>query len=144
MFTENYINNIKSKEEVLSIISSNEFKKVFTNKNINNVIIFGSLSKDNFSIESDVDIAIISEKKLSIMDELNITAKLEDILERSIDLIDINDDNINNFIKIEALNSKLVVIQDELLESTIEYYDRFYKENEEFWYLLDKEVLSNE
>ena len=144
MFTENYINNIKSKEEVLSIISSNEFKKVFTNKNINNVIIFGSLSKDNFSIESDVDIAIISEKKLSIMDELNITAKLEDILERSIDLIDINDDNINNFIKIEALNSPLVVIQDELLESTIEYYDRFYKENEEFWYLLDKEVLSNE
>lgn len=144
MFTENYMDNIKSKEEILNIISSDEFKEIFINKNINNVIIFGSLSKGDFSIESDIDIAIISEEKLSIMDELNITAKLEDILGRSIDLIDINDDNINNFIKIEALNSKLVVMKNQLLESTIEYYDKFYKENEEFWYLLDKEVLSNE
>ena len=144
MFTENCMDNIKSKEEILNIISSDEFKEIFINKNINNVIIFGSLSKGDFSIESDIDIAIISEEKLSIMDELNITAKLEDILGRSIDLIDINDDNINNFIKIEALNSKLVVMKNQLLESTIEYYDKFYKENEEFWYLLDKEVLSNE
>ena len=144
MFTENYMDNIKSKEEILNIISSDEFKEIFINKNINNVIIFGSLSKGDFSIESDIDIAIISEEKLSIMDELNITAKLEDILGRRIDLIDINDDNINNFIKIEALNSKLVVMKNQLLESTIEYYDKFYKENEEFWYLLDKEVLSNE
>lgn len=144
MFSENCMDNIKSKEEILNIISSDEFKEIFINKNINNVIIFGSLSKGDFSIESDIDIAIISEEKLSIMDELNITAKLEDILGRSIDLIDINDNNINNFIKIEALNSKLVVMKNELLESTIEYYDKFYKENEEFWYLLDKEVLSNE
>lgn len=46
-------------------------------------------------------------------------------------------------IKIEALNSREVIIKDNLLEEAIELYDRLYKENEEFWYILDKVVLES-
>ena len=102
------------------------------------------MSKENFTVESDIDIAIISSKKISINEELELSAELEELLGRSIDLIDINDENVNNIIKIEALKSKFIVTRDIMLDKTIEYYDKFYKENEEFWYLLDKEVLGYE
>lgn len=135
---------VKTKDEILNIISQDEFKNIFFKNEIYNVIIFGSLSKGNFTVESDIDIAIISSKKISINQELVLTAELEELLGRSIDLININDENVNNIIKIEALNSKLIVARDDILDETIEYYDKFYKENEEFWYLLDKEVLGYE
>lgn len=144
MFSNGEISEMKSKDEILDIISKNEFKNIFRENGISNIIIFGSLSNGNFSLESDVDIAIITLKKISINEELFITTKLEELLGRSVDIIDINDDSINNIIKIEALNSKFIVIKDNLLDKAIEYYDNLYKENEEFWYLLDKEVLSFE
>lgn len=144
MFSNGEISEMKSKDEILDIISKNEFKNIFRENGISNIIIFGSLSNGNFSLESDVDIAIITLKKISINEELFITTKLEELLGRSVDIIDINDDSINNIIKIEALNSKFIVIKDNLLDKAIEYYDNLYKENEEFCYLLDKEVLSFE
>ena len=133
-----------SRDEVLKIIHSDLFKNIFLNNGITNVIIFGSLALGDFNEESDIDIAVISKNKISFNTELNITLELEELLGRSIDFIDINDESINNMIKIEALNSREVIIKDNLLEEAIELYDRLYKENEEFWYILDKVVLDNE
>ncbi|WP_061994187.1 nucleotidyltransferase domain-containing protein [Clostridium sp. ATCC 25772] len=133
-----------NREEVLRVIYSRSFKDIFLNNNITNVIIFGSLASGEFNEESDVDIAVISHKKIDFNTELKITLEIEEMLGRSIDFIDINDENINNAIKIEALKSKEVVINDNLLEETLEFYDRLYRENEEFWYILDKVVLENE
>lgn len=137
-------NDIKSKEEILHIIFSEEFKKIFINKNIENVIIFGSLNNDNFNNESDVDIAVIPDGKFTFNDEIDIESQLEDLLGRDIDIININSDNVNVLIKFEALNSKLIVMKNEILNNTIDYYENYYKENEEFWYFLDKAVLYNE
>ena len=50
-----------SKEDILRLVKSNEFKEIFKRNNIENVIIFGSLTKDDFNEESDIDIAIIGE-----------------------------------------------------------------------------------
>ena len=47
--------DIKNKEQILDIISGNEFKDIFLKKHINNVIIFGSLAKGQFTEESDID-----------------------------------------------------------------------------------------
>ncbi len=93
-----------SKEDILRLVKSNEFKEIFKRNNIENVIIFGSLTKDDFNEESDIDIAITGENKISDTVDLNLTLELEDFLGRSIDLIDINDEEIENIIKIEALN----------------------------------------
>lgn len=133
-----------NRDEVLKIIHSDLFKNIFLNNGITNVIIFGSLALGEFNEESDVDIAVISKEKIPFNTELNITLELEELLGRSIDFIDINDESINNMIKIEALNSREVIIKDNLLEEAIELYDRLYKENEEFWYILDKVVLDSE
>lgn len=137
-------NDIKSKDEILSIISSEQFKNIFLNKNIQNVIIFGSLSNDNFNEESDIDIAVIPDSEFTFNDEINIESQLEDLLGREIDIININSDNVNVLIKFEALNSKLIVMKNDTLNTTIDYYENYYKENEEFWYFLDKAVLYNE
>lgn len=137
-------NDIKSKDEILSIISSEQFTNIFLNKNIQNVIIFGSLSNDNFNEESDIDIAVIPDSEFTFNDEIDIESQLEDLLGREIDIININSDNVNVLIKFEALNSKLIVMKNDTLNTTIDYYENYYKENEEFWYFLDKAVLYNE
>ena len=94
----NIHDNLKSKEEILSIINSDKFKNIFLSNNINNVIIFGSIRNTSFNDESDIDIAVISEKPLDINTELKINLSLEEMLERDVDLIDINDNKVNNVI----------------------------------------------
>ena len=116
-----------SKEDILRLVKSNEFKENFKRNNIENVIIFGSLTKDDFNEESDIDIAIIGENKISDTVDLNLTLELEDFLGRSIDLIDINDEEIENIIKIEALNSDMVIIKDSIYEETYNYYDNLFR-----------------
>ena len=133
-----------SKEDILRLVKSNEFKEIFKRNNIENVIIFGSLTKDDFNEESDIDIAIIGENKISDTVDLNLTLELEDFLGRSIDLIDINDEEIENIIKIEALNSDMVIIKDKIYEETYNYYDNLFRENIEFWNRLDRVVLDSE
>ncbi|WP_302579700.1 nucleotidyltransferase family protein [Clostridium saudiense] len=132
-----------SKEDILRLVKSNEFKEIFKRNNIENVIIFGSLTKDDFNEESDIDIAIIGENKISDTVDLNLTLELEDFLGRSIDLIDINDEEIENIIKIEALNSDMVIIKDRIYEETYNYYDNLFRENIEFWNRLDRGVLDS-
>ena len=144
MFNQDKMHCSKDKTLILNIINSQSFKDLFINKGITNVIIFGSLANRDFTQESDVDIAIISKAPISFNDELILTQKLEELLDRSIDLIDINDENINNVIKISALNSKFIVLKDYLLDEAILFYDNLYKDNEEFWRILDREVLGIE
>jgi predicted nucleotidyltransferase len=144
MFYDTYSDDLRSKEDLLKIIRSTDFKDIFLKNNINNVLIFGSFIREDFNLESDIDIAIVGRIKLSFNDELELTQKLEKILKRNVDLIDINDEKINNLIKIEALNSKFVVLKDNLLDEAINFYDKLYKENKEFWMMMDKEVLGFE
>ena len=135
--------DIKNKEQILNIISTDEFKDIFLKKDINNVIIFGSLAKGDFTEESDIDIAVIPQTDLSFTDEINMESQLEELFGRNIDIININDENTNELIKIEALNSRFVVMNDEKLQEAQDFYENYCKENEEFWYFLDKAVLYN-
>lgn len=41
----------RTKEDILRLVKSNEFKEIFKRNNIENVIIFGSLTKDDFNEE---------------------------------------------------------------------------------------------
>ena len=127
-FNRNIFGN-NSKDEILTLVKSKEFKDIFLKHNIRNVIIFGSLTKDEFNEESDIDIAIIGDNKISSNLDLNLTLELEDFLERSIDLIDINDEDIENLIKIEALNSEMIIIKDDKYNEKFNYYDQLFKEN---------------
>jgi predicted nucleotidyltransferase len=144
MFNKDKIDYSNDKAVILNIINSEKFKSLFINNGITNVIIFGSLADGDFTEESDVDIAFVAKTPIAFDNELKLTQKLEELLDREIDLIDINDENINNLIKISALNSKLIILKDNLLDEAIIFYDNLCKDNEEFWRILDREVLGIE
>ena len=90
--------------EILDKLKSKELKNYLSKLDINNALVFGSIITDNFNEESDVDIAILGTSKLTIKEILKIELFLEDLLERNIDVIDLNSDNLDIFIKIDILN----------------------------------------
>ena len=45
--------------EILDKLKSEEFKNYLNKLDINNALVFGSVNNDNFTEESDVDIAIL-------------------------------------------------------------------------------------
>lgn len=63
------MNTSYRKEELLTLINSNNFKNLFLKYNIANIILSGSITTNDFNEESDVDIAIIGKEMLSFKNE---------------------------------------------------------------------------
>lgn len=63
------MNTSYRKEELLTLINSNNFKNLFLKYNITNIILSGSITTNDFNEESDVDIAIIGKEMLSFKNE---------------------------------------------------------------------------
>jgi predicted nucleotidyltransferase len=135
----------KSQSEILDMLNSEEFKNHLKTMKLNNVLVFGSLLRDDFSEQSDVDIAILSENKVKIKSILGLELYLEDILERNIDVVDLNSDNLDIFIKINILNSSRSVYssdQNLALEELVENLDWYFKENENFFRYRRRDLIS--
>ena len=118
----------------------------FLNKyNISSMLTFGSFNNENFSEESDIDIAIIGKHKIELDEILEIELFLERLLKREIDVIDLRSRNLNIFLKINVLNEGLIIYSSDdnyNLERFKEETDRVYKENENFFWFRRKDVLS--
>ena len=131
--------------EILDKLKSKELKNYLSKLDINNALVFGSIITDNFNEESDVDIAILGTSKLTIKEILKLELFLEDLLERNIDVIDLNSDNLDIFIKIDILNDgKSIYTTDnnKFLEKFIEKVDWYYRENEYYVKCRRRELLS--
>ena len=131
--------------EILDKLKSKELKNYLSKLDINNALVFGSIITDNFNEESDVDIAILGTSKLTIKEILKLELFLEDLLERNIDVIDLNSDNLDIFIKIDILNDgKSIYTTDnnKFLEKFIGKVDWYYRENEYYFKCRRRELLS--
>ena len=131
--------------EILDKLKSKELKNYLSKLDINNALVFGSIITDNFNEESDVDIDILGTSKLTIKEILKLELFLEDLLERNIDVIDLNSDNLDIFIKIDILNDgKSIYTTDnnKFLEKFIEKVDWYYRENEYYFKCRRRELLS--
>ena len=131
--------------EILDKLKSKELKNYLSKLDINNALVFGSIITDTFNEESDVDIAILGTSKLTIKEILKLELFLEDLLERNIDVIDLNSDNLDIFIKIDILNDgKSIYTTDnnKFLEKFIEKVDWYYRENEYYFKCRRRELLS--
>ena len=132
--------------EILDKLKSKELKNYLSKLDINNALVFGSIITDNFNEESDVDIAILWTSKLTIKEILKLELFLEDLLERNIDVIDLNSDNLDIFIKIDILNDgKSIYTTDnnKFLEKFIEKVDWYYRENEGNCYHESRKINKN-
>lgn len=135
----------KSQSEILHILNSEEFRKYLKTINSNNVLVFGSILRVDFNEKSDVDIAVLADDKLKIKDILSLELYLEDMLERNIDVIDLNSESLDIFIKINILNSsKSIYTTDNniALERLIDKLDWYFKENENFFRYRRRDLIS--
>jgi predicted nucleotidyltransferase len=135
----------KSQSEILDMLNSEEFKKHLKTMCLNNVLVFGSLLRDDFSEQSDVDIAILAGDKLNIKRILGLELYLEDMLERNIDVVDLSSENLDTFIKINILNSSesIYSLDNNLaLEELKDSLDWYFKENENFFRYRRRDLIS--
>lgn len=135
----------RSQSEILDMLNSEEFKNYLKTMHLNNVLVFGSLLRDDFSEQSDVDIAVLAGDKLNIKRILGLELYLEDMLDRNIDVVDLNSDNLDIFIKINILNSSESIYSSDnnlALEGLKDNLDWYFKENENFFRYRRRDLIS--
>lgn len=133
------------KKLIMNKLKSEEVANFISKYNISSMLTFGSFNEDNFTEESDIDIAIIGKDKVDLEEILEIELFLERKLNKEIDVIDLRSESLNIFIKINVLNNgKIIYCNDNkcILEEFKDKVDRIYKENENFFWFRRKDVLS--
>ncbi|KIE44951.1 nucleotidyltransferase domain protein [Clostridium argentinense CDC 2741] len=134
-----------SQIEILKKIKSKDLAEISKNYMIKNILVFGSVLTDDFNINSDVDIAILSDEKLKLNDILSLELFFEEILNRPIDVVDLNSTTLDLFIKINILNTGKVLYtsdNNKSLEELIDKLEWHYRENENFFYYRKRDLLS--
>ena len=112
---------------------------------LNNIILFGSVLTDAFHQNSDIDIAVIAENKLSLEEILELELYFEKKYDRDIDVIDLKKDNLDIFLKINILNTgESIYTNDDhkSLEQLIDATEWYYRENETFFFFRRRDLLS--
>lgn len=136
---------IYNKNDIIKKLTSKETFDLFSKYNIKNVVTFGSINTDDFNDYSDIDLAIISDKKLDLDDILEIELYLENILKREIDIIDLNSNTLDLFVKINILNCNNIIYSIDDKKSLVDLYnktDLFYRDNKDYIFFRRMDVLS--
>lgn len=136
---------IYNKNDIIKKLKSKETFDLFSKYNIKNVVTFGSINTDDFNDYSDIDLAIISDKKLDLDDILEIELYLENILKREIDIIDLNSNTLDLFVKINILNCNNIIYSIDDKKSLVDLYnktDLFYRDNKDYIFFRRMDVLS--
>lgn len=136
---------IYNKNDIIKKLTSKETFDLFSKYNIKNVVTFGSINTDDFNDYSDIDLAIIADKKLDLDDILEIELYLENILKREIDIIDLNSNTLDLFVKINILNCNNIIYSIDDKKSLVDLYnktDLFYRDNKDYIFFRRMDVLS--
>ena len=134
-----------NKDEILNRLNSTDSINISLKYAVNDVILFGSILTENFNEESDVDIAVIGHKKLSLDSLLEMELYYEKLLQRNIDIVDLRSDNLDLFVKINILNDGRIIYSNDNKKQFYEIYnyvDNFYKDNENYMYFRRRDLLS--
>lgn len=130
---------------ILNKLKDKKTAEVLNKFDINTAIVCGSVITDEFTDESDVDIAVIGNNKIKLDEILKLELFFEDYLGRAIDVVDINSDSLDFFVKVSMLNnSRVIYSQDNgmLLNKVIDELDWYYKENENFFMCRKRDLIS--
>ena len=111
---------------------------IFTRDDIDACYIFGSFLTSRFTEQSDIDIAIVGNIELE--DRLYIEGILEEKLNRSIDLVNIEELPKNIQLQIVSRNKKIIFKETENTDRYLYELDKWYKEDYPFWLKLQREM----
>lgn len=131
--------------DIIKKLNSEEFKTYVSNLAVRDVLLFGSTINGDFTEESDVDIAVLGASKLSISEILRFELFLEDLLQRRIDVVDLNSETLDIFIKIDILNtgkSIYTIDSNNYLNKFMDDVDWYYRENEHYFRCRRRDLLS--
>ena len=111
---------------------------IFTRDDIDACYIFGSFLTSRFTEQSDIDIAVVGNIELE--DRLYIEGILEEKLNRSIDLVNIEELPKNIQLQIVSRNKKIIFKENENTNRYLYELDKWYKEEYPFWLKLQRKM----
>ncbi|MBU3108400.1 nucleotidyltransferase family protein [Clostridium gasigenes] len=139
------MSTLYSKEEILTLLVSKEVSEISSKYPLTSMIIFGSIITDEFTDESDVDLALIGDASIKLDNILDLELFFGNLLNREIDILDLRSTNLDLFVKINVLNNDEFIYSTDNNKNFNIFYDetdRIYKENENFIYFRKVDVLS--
>lgn len=139
------MSKLYSKDEIINLLASEKVSCFLSNYSITNMIMFGSITNDEFTDDSDVDLALVGDSTLKLDNILDLEIFLQNLLNREIDILDLRSQSLDLFVKINVLNTgNLIYSTDNNRSFNVLYNetDRLYKENENFIYFRKVDVLS--
>ena len=133
------------KKLIMGKLKSEEATNFLNKYDISSMLTFGSLNNEDFTPDSDIDIAIIGKHKIDLEEILEIELFLAKLLNKEIDVIDLKSESLYIYLKINVLNEGEIIYTNDNnynLEIFKEETDKIYKENENFFWFRRKDVLS--
>ena len=135
----------KEQLEILKLLRGKEFVDYVSKLSVDSIMVLGSVITNKFTEESDIDVAVLGKSKFSLTEILKFESFLEDLLGRNIDVIDLQSDNLDIFIKIDILNNGKIIYStdnNKNLENLKEKVDWYYRENEHYFECRKRDLLS--
>lgn len=139
------MHKVYDKAEIIEKLNSKEVTDIINKYNITTMIMFGSITNDEFDEESDIDLALLSSRAIELDNILEMELFFENLLNREIDILDLNSESLDLFVKISILNTGKVIYSADNEKSLNILYnetDKIYRENENFIYFRKVDVLS--
>jgi len=133
------------KNLIMGKLKSEEVVNFLNKYDISTMLTFGSINNEEFTKESDIDIAIIGKHKIDLEEILEIELFLAKLLNKEIDVIDLKSEGLYIFLKINVLNDGEIIYSNDdnyNFEVFKDETDKIYKENENFFWFRRKDVLS--
>lgn len=136
---------VYEKAEIIEKLNSKEVIDFVNKYNITTMVMFGSITNNEFNQQSDVDLALLANKEIKLDNILDIELFLQNLLNREIDVLDLRSEVLDLFLKINILNTGKVIYSKDNSKSLEVLYnetDRIYRENENFIHFRKVDVLS--
>lgn len=131
--------------EIHQRFQGEQFNGLMEKYNIKDALLFGSYGTDEFSDYSDIDIAVISDDSLPLDTLIDLELKLEPMLGRKVDIVDLNSINLDMGIKAEILNRYEIIYStddNKAVEILLDRVSWWFRENENFLYFRERDLLS--
>lgn len=127
------------------ILKNKDLEHISKKYHLNHIMLFGSVLTDAFHEASDIDIAVAAEHILSLNEVLELELFFEKQFDRNVDVIDLRNERLDIFLKINILNTGKTIYTTDANQSLEEIRDAtewYYRENETFFFFRRRDLLS--